>query len=93
MLNPKYEGGFHLDPFPERFAYMAFAPMKSFITLSVGIKTITHTPFGLKLKPHKVVVIETGEGDDLHSCDMPARSARALAKKLEQYANAIDGED
>lgn len=95
MLNPKYAGGFEMNPFPERFACMYFQPNpnRPFVTLSVGVKTLTHDRSGISLVHHKVVVIETGEGEDLHSVDLTPKQARGLAKSLEEYATTIDGDE
>lgn len=84
---------------PERCATMHLYPRGTEIPegpnlpsviLAVGIKTITHNRDGLKLHPHKVVAIEISCEEELASFDMTPRHARLYARRLLEYADAID---
>jgi hypothetical protein len=90
---PTYKGGFQQDPFPDRYAALTFHPeYKEQVKLTIGIKTITHDRMGLKLKPHKTVVIEMVSDEYTMDFDLTPGFARALALKLNEFANAIDGD-
>jgi hypothetical protein len=101
MQNPTYDGGFQHCPMPERIAYMRFLkvgeePSKEAALptkmMSIGIKTITHDRSGLKLIPHKVVVVEMSEGDEVGSFDLSSGHARQLAGRLIEFAESIENE-
>jgi len=100
MRNPTYAGGFETSPIPERIATMQFIPngcepqmeYPASKMLSIGVKTITHNRVGLAVIPHKVVAVEMSEGDELGSIDLSSKHARAIAKRLIEFADSIDGE-
>jgi hypothetical protein len=102
MPNPSYGGGFHHFPMPERIAIMRFlgkgetadSPIQPSKTnmLSVGVKTMTRDTQGLAIVPHKVVAIELCDGDNLLSFALNGRHARAIAEKLNELAQAIEGD-
>lgn len=104
FANPKFaptelESGFLLNPFPERWTRMQFyplgerppAPLPPRTMFSAGVKTIIEAPYGVKVVPSKVVVIETKQGENVVSFDFSSRHARSLAARLNDYADFIDG--
>ena len=88
ICNPTYAGDFQPSPMPERMACMGpVHPIRPLI--SMGIKTITNDRIGLKIIPHKVVVIET-QGST--SFDLSPRVARIWAERLIEFAQSIESE-
>lgn len=93
MRNPKYEGEWLDLPRAEMATSMSFLPGADIaprVTLAIGIKTITHNRDGLKLHPHKTVAIEISEGDQVASFDFPPTLARIYARRLLEFADAIE---
>ena len=93
MRNPTYAGEYKPEPMPEKVVAILHAqPWVTGPTLTAGIKTITHSRTGLKLFPHEVVAIEIIDGDDVVSFDLSPTFARAYAKRLMEFADAIESE-
>lgn len=91
MRNPTYAGEYKTDPRPEKVVAILFMePWTTGPTLTAGIKTLTHTRNGLKVVPHEVVAIEIADGPEVMSFDMPPNCAREYAKRLMEFADAIE---
>lgn len=89
MRNPVYEvNPFALLPSPgESLVALGVEPAP---TLSISIKTITHSRAGVRLQPHSVVAIEMSAGDELASFDLTPSLARHYADRLRQFADIIE---
>lgn len=85
MRNPIYAEGYITKPM-----LISITDMVPSMTLGFGIRTITHNRAGLKLHPHKVVVIEMGEGEEIMSFDLTPSYAREVAQKLMQHADEVE---
>jgi|ERR1700685_2414951 len=82
------------DPYPERICWMGFGgeDTSNYPLLSIGVQQITHNIRGLKVLPHFNVMIATGDQKDFQKtrCDVDAKTARALARRLNEFADAAD---
>lgn len=85
---PTYEGDFQPIPAPSRYGFYA-GPLGPTPVMAIGVKTITHSRYGTKLIPKKVVVIEVSLGT---SFDLHPSLARALAESLLEFAQSIEDE-
>ena len=90
MHNVRYAESDFVGPGPERIATVSHEPPSQ--TLSVGIKTLTHDRRGLKLYPHKTVVIEITEGEEVASFALNPSHARAIALRISEFADTIETE-
>lgn len=87
MRNPVFAEEFETDQLP--MSMWAFGGP----TLTIGIRTVTQNRDGLKLYPFKTVVIEIRQGDEVAAFDLPPSMIRAYAKRLNDFANAIEKEE
>ena len=94
-------GDFLSEPRPDRIAQWRLAGepgpnIKPALILSAGIKIITEDHQGLKLVPHKAVVLvigevgSNGESTNEREIDIPSSMAREFAASIVGYCDAIE---
>jgi len=89
------EDDFPAYPLCERMRTMTYLSVggnhlpKDFV---IGIKTITHSYTGLKLRPHKTAVVEISQGDEVASFDLPASALKALGNRMLEWAALIEAD-
>lgn len=60
--------------------------------LSIGIKTLICTPYGLKTAPTKRVIFEMKHGEEAQVMDMDPSLARRVAQRIIEMADEIEKE-
>jgi hypothetical protein len=82
------------DPMPERIVWMGSGGVDTshYPTLSIGLQEFSHNIQGLKVRPHIVVMIAAGNQVEYQKirCDINADTARTLARRLNEFADAAD---
>jgi hypothetical protein len=81
------------DPFPERITFFSNTldeDINDCPMLSFGVQVITKDRGGRRIPPSKRVVIAVGDGfnPELLTFDVDAHTAREIAKRLNEFADA-----